>query len=76
MRVTKSGTYSGEEVIRLESEAADARAEKAAVTLHIQMLQQEKELANKHLEENYKRQKQELEIQQLQHFQVNMNDSY
>ena len=37
----------------------------------IQTLQQEKERLNKDLEEVYKRHKEELEIQQLQHFQVN-----
>ena len=41
------------------------------IFFQIQTLQQEKERLNKDLEEVYKRHKKELEIQQLQHFQVN-----
>jgi hypothetical protein len=60
----------GEEVVRLELAAVDARVEKAVTTLHVQQLQQEKALADTHLHDNYQRHKHELEIQQLQHFQV------
>merc|ERR1719150_2805426 len=51
-------------------ELVDLRAEKSVITMKLQALQQEKDKVSSDLDNVYKRHKEELEIQQLSHFQT------
>ncbi|KAK2169048.1 hypothetical protein LSH36_12g02042 [Paralvinella palmiformis] len=59
-----------QEAAKLECDLVDHKAEKSVVALKIQTLQQEKEHLQSDLDRTHKRHKDELEIQQLQHFQT------
>ena len=72
MAAAQGKTYTTEEAVSAEMELAELRGERSVVTLQIQTLQQEKEQVKGALAEMGERQKEELEIQQLQHFQVKL----
>ncbi|ELT92202.1 hypothetical protein CAPTEDRAFT_221227 [Capitella teleta] len=70
VQVSQGKEYSQEDAMQHEMELAELRGEKAVVSLQMQTLQQEKEVLLRDLNQVYKRHKEELEIQQLQHFQT------
>jgi len=70
MRVNQGKTYTNEEGAKLEMQLVDLKAERSVITMQLQSLQQEKEHVNVDLENVYKRHQEELEIQQLSHFQT------
>jgi len=70
MAAAQGKTYSAEDSVKFEMELAELRGEKSVVSLQLQTLQQEKERYKKDLEDAHVKQKEELEIQQLQHFQT------
>lgn len=63
-------TLSIDDLIKAEIELLDMKAEKAAMAIKLRSIENEKKLVEKDLNELFKRQKEELEIQQLQHFQT------
>ncbi|XP_064636448.1 kinesin-II 95 kDa subunit-like [Lineus longissimus] len=73
MRAAEGRAYSTQEGMGLELELVDLKSERSVVTLQLQTLKQEKAKLGKDLEEAYNRHKEELEIQQLQHFQTFRN---
>lgn len=73
MHAAEGKKYSSKEGADLEIKVAEMKAEKSVVTLQIQCLQKEKERLGRELEEVYKLHKEELELQQLQHYQTFRN---
>jgi hypothetical protein len=73
LKAAEGRSYSTQEGTSLELELIDLKSERSVVTLQLQTLKQEKAKLAKDLEETYSRHKEELEIQQLQHFQVNLD---
>ncbi|XP_065827439.1 kinesin-2b-like [Oscarella lobularis] len=71
LRVVQEGAeINAEQLAKAEMELIELRAQKSMMALQIQTLEQEKQRYKTSLEEAYKRQKDALEIQQLQHFQA------
>ena len=56
--------------MQLEMSLAKEREERRVVTMQLQAMDAEKALLVAELEEAYRKHKEEMEIQQLQHFQV------
>ena len=71
MRVSQGKNYNNDDGVKLEMELVDLRAEKSVITMKLQALQQEKDKMSGDLDNVYTRHKEEMEIQQLGHFQVN-----
>lgn len=65
--------YSTDQSIKLEMELVELKAERTVMSLQIESVTEEKKRLKADLEEAYKRHKEELEIQQLQHFQTFRN---
>ena len=63
-------TYTKEESIELEMELVKEREERRVVTMQLQALDEEKGLLAQELNEAYTKHREEMEIQQLQNFQV------
>jgi len=71
IKARKSGkTLSNDDLVKVEMELLDLKAEKSAMAIKLRSLENEKKQVVKDLNELYKRQKEEMEIQQLQHFQT------
>lgn len=65
--------YGSKEGADLEIQIAELKGDKSVVTMQIQLLQQEKERLARELDEVHRLHKDELEIQQLQHYQTFRN---
>ncbi|XP_076468028.1 kinesin-like protein KIF3A isoform X2 [Babylonia areolata] len=70
MREAEGYQYTTKEGAQLEKTLAELRADKPVVAMKIQTLQQEKEHLSKELEEVYRMHNEQLELQQLQHYQT------
>ena len=57
--------------MKLDMDVVKEREERRVVTMQLQALDAEKRMVLEELQESYQKHKEELEIQQLQHFQVN-----
>lgn len=68
--VQEGAEINSEQLAKAEMELIELRAEKSMMTLQIQTLEKEKQRYRDVLDEAYKRHKDAMEIQQLQHFQV------
>ena len=68
--VQEGAEINSEQLAKAEMELIELRAEKSMMTLQIQTLEKEKQRYRDALDEAYKRHKDAMEIQQLQHFQV------
>lgn len=73
VKLAEGKKYTPQEGAHLEIQISEMKAEKSVVTLQLQTLKQEKDRMAKELEDIYKLHKDELEIQQLQHFQTFRN---
>ncbi|XP_070553621.1 kinesin-like protein klp-20 [Ptychodera flava] len=73
LKMAQGFNYSNQQIMQLETELIELRAERAVVTMQLQTLDQEKQLLTRDMEESYKRHKEELEVQQLQNFQTFRN---
>ena len=71
LKAAEGYTYSKEESIELETELVKEREERRVVTMQLQALDEEKGLLGQELSEAYIKHREEMEIQQLQNFQVN-----
>ncbi|ESO85910.1 hypothetical protein LOTGIDRAFT_235687 [Lottia gigantea] len=70
MQIAEGKTYTVEEGKKLEIELAELQAEKSVVTLKLHCLEKEKAHVSKELDEIYQLHHDELELQQLQHYQT------
>lgn len=70
MKVKQGHEYSQEEGSRLEMDLVDIKSDRYIVCMKLEYLQKEKELLEKDLDAVHQRHKEELEIQQLQHFET------
>ncbi|XP_062513671.1 kinesin-like protein KIF3B [Corticium candelabrum] len=71
LRMVQEGAeINSEQLAKAEMELIELRAEKSMMTLQIQTLEKEKQRYRDVLDEAYKRHKDAMEIQQLQHFQA------
>ncbi|XP_041358432.1 chromosome-associated kinesin KIF4-like [Gigantopelta aegis] len=73
LQAAEGKPYTTQEGAALEMELAELRSEKSVVTLKLQCLQKEKEHVTQQLEDVYKLHREEIELQQLQHFQTFRN---
>ncbi|XP_015758048.1 PREDICTED: kinesin-II 85 kDa subunit-like isoform X1 [Acropora digitifera] len=73
LKAAEGAQYSTDQAIKLEMELVEMKAERTVMSLRIQSVTEEKKRLKTDLEEAYKRHKEELEIQQLQHFQTFRN---
>ncbi|XP_002734593.1 uncharacterized protein LOC100366509, partial [Saccoglossus kowalevskii] len=73
LKMAQGFNYTNQEIMQLESELIELRAERAVVTMQLQALDQEKQQLSNDVEKSYQQHKEELEIQQLQHFQTFRN---
>ncbi|XP_038055718.1 kinesin-like protein FLA10 [Patiria miniata] len=73
LKAAEGYTYSKEESIELEMELVKEREERRVVTMQLQALDEVKGLLSQELNEAYTKHREEMEIQQLQHFQTFRN---
>ncbi|XP_022800927.1 kinesin-like protein KIN-4A [Stylophora pistillata] len=73
LKAAEGVQYSTDQSIKLEMELVELKAERTVMSLQIESVTEEKKRLKADLEEAYKRHKEELEIQQLQHFQTFRN---
>nr|XP_058950704.1 kinesin-like protein unc-104 isoform X1 [Pocillopora verrucosa] len=73
LKAAEGVQYSTDQAIKLEMELVELKAERTVMSLRIQSVTEEKKRLKADLDEAYKRHKEELEIQQLQHFQTFRN---
>lgn len=65
--------YTKEQSMKLDMDVVKEREERRVVTMQLQALDAEKRMVLEELQESYQKHKEELEIQQLQHFQTFRN---
>ena len=70
LRKIEGKSLSADDMVNAESELLDLKGEKAAMTMKLQLMEEEKKQLQYDASELLKRQKEELEIQQLQHLQT------
>ncbi|XP_069129785.1 chromosome-associated kinesin KIF4B-like isoform X2 [Argopecten irradians] len=70
VKMTDGKKYTPQEGAALEIQVVELKANKSVITYQLETLQQEKNRLAKELEDVYKLHKDEMEIQQLQHFQT------
>ncbi|XP_022091493.1 kinesin-like protein FLA10 [Acanthaster planci] len=73
LKAAEGYTYTKEESIELEMELVKEKEERRVVTMQLQALDEIKGMLSQELNEAYTRHRQEMEIQQLQHFQTFRN---
>ncbi|XP_033097327.1 kinesin-II 95 kDa subunit-like [Anneissia japonica] len=73
MKVAQGKTYTTEEAMKLEIELMKEREERSVVARQLEGLDLEKSVIQQELDEAYQKHSEELEIQQLQHFQTFRN---
>ncbi len=70
LKLANGYDYGKEESTQLEMDLVKEREERRVVTMQLQAMDAEKGLVIQELNESYQKHRDELEIQQLQHFQV------
>ncbi|XP_064405609.1 kinesin-like protein klp-20 [Halichondria panicea] len=70
LKVSQGANYKLEESVTMETELIELRAQKHMTALQVETLEQEKRQLSIDLEEAYRRHKEDMEMQQMHHFQV------
>ncbi|KAK3724935.1 hypothetical protein QZH41_017145, partial [Actinostola sp. cb2023] len=73
LKAAEGAQYTADQAIKLEMDLVELKAERSIMSMKISALENEKKKLKSDLEEAYKTHKEEVEIQQLQHFQTFRN---